>query len=67
MVKFKSAEDQGFRKVDEELSIMLKKALRKIEENWEELAGVKHLGWYSIYLPTFCPYISALMLTINIF
>ena len=45
MVKFKSAEDEGFRKVNGELSIMLKKALRKIEENWEELAGVKLPGW----------------------
>ena len=45
MVKFKSAEDEGFKKVSEELSIMLKKALRKLEENWEELASVKHSGW----------------------
>ena len=44
MVKFKSADDDGFRKVYGELSIMLKKALQKIEENWEELAGVKHSG-----------------------
>ena len=45
MVKFKSAEDDGFRKVYGELSIMLNKALRKIEKNWEESEGVKHSGW----------------------
>ena len=45
MVKFQNAEDDGFRKVHAELSIMLKKALRKIEENWEELASVEHSGW----------------------
>ena len=45
MVKFISADDDGFRKVYGELSIMLKRALRKIEENWEEFASVKHSGW----------------------
>ena len=45
MVIFKSAEDEGFRKVYGELSIMLKKALKKIEENWGEFEGVKHSGW----------------------
>ena len=37
MVKFKDAEDEGFRRVNGELSIMLKKAVRKMEENREEL------------------------------
>ena len=45
MVKFKSAEDAGFRKVNGELSLMLKKALRKIEQNWEELARAENSGW----------------------
>ena len=45
MVKFKDAYDDGFRKVYGELSIMLSKALRKIERNWEELETVKHSGW----------------------
>ena len=45
MVKFQSAEDDGFRKVCGELSIMLKKASQKIEENWKDLASVKHSGW----------------------
>ena len=45
MAKFESAEDEGFRKVYVELSIMLKKALRKINENWEGLESVKHSGW----------------------
>ena len=45
MVKFISADDDGFRKVYGELSIMLKRALQKIEENWEEFASVKHSGW----------------------
>ena len=52
MVKFKCAEDDGFRKVYEELSIMFKKSLRKIEENWKELertGGAEHDGWYPIY------------------
>ena len=44
LVKFKSVEDDGFRKVYGELSIMLKKAPQKIERNWEELTGVKHAG-----------------------
>ena len=45
MVKFKSAEDDGFQKVYGELSIMLKRALPKIEKNWEELGSVKYPGW----------------------
>ena len=47
MVKFQSAEDEGFRKVSVELSIMLKKAPQKIEQNWarEELASAGHSGW----------------------
>ena len=45
MVKFQSAEDYGFRKVHGELSIMLKKALRKIEQKWKELARAEHPGW----------------------
>ena len=44
MVKFESAEDEGFRKVYGELSIMLKKALRKVEENRRGLAGVERSG-----------------------
>ena len=44
MVKFRSVEDDGFRKVYGELSIMLKKASQKIEENWVEFVGVKHAG-----------------------
>ena len=47
MVKFKDAEDEGFRRVNGELSIMLKKAVRKMEENREELpaASGEHSGW----------------------
>ena len=45
MVKFMGADDEGFRKVHAELSIMLKKALRKIEQNWEEQARGEHSGW----------------------
>ena len=45
MVKFRDAADEGFRKVNGELSIMLKKALPKIEQNWEELARAEHPGW----------------------
>ena len=45
MVKFRDADDEGFRKVHGELSIMLKKALRKIEQNWEEQARAEHPGW----------------------
>ena len=45
MVKFKGTDDDGFRKVYGELSIMLSKALQKIEKNWEELESVKHSGW----------------------
>ena len=48
MVKFESAEDDGFRKVYGELSIMLKKAPQKIEENWRKLASVKYVGEYPI-------------------
>ena len=44
MVKFKDAEDEGFRRVNGELSIMLK-AVRKMEENREELASGSHSGW----------------------
>ena len=44
MVKFKSKDDDGFRKVDGELSIMLEEASRKIKDNWEELTSVKHSG-----------------------
>ena len=45
MAKFEGAEDEGFRKVYAELSIMLKKALRKVKENWEGWESVVHLGW----------------------
>ena len=48
MVKFGSAEDDGFRKVSGELCIMMKSALRKIEENWaqwDESASIKQSGW----------------------
>ena len=45
MVKFHGAEDEGFRKVNGELSIMLKNALRKVEQNWEELERAEHSGW----------------------
>ena len=47
MVKFKDAEDEGFRRVNGELSIMLKKAVRNMEENREELpaASGSHSGW----------------------
>ena len=48
MVKFGSAEDDGFRKVSGELCIMMKNAVRKIEENWaqwDESASVKQSGW----------------------
>ena len=48
MVKFNSAEDEGFRKVYGELFIMLKNALWKIEENWK-LESVQHSGWQPIY------------------
>ena len=44
IVKFKNAEDDGFRKVSGELSMMLKKAPQKIKENWEELERVKRSG-----------------------
>ena len=44
IVKFQDAEDEGFRKVYGELSIMLKKAVREIEGNWKELADAKHSG-----------------------
>ena len=47
MVKFKDAEDEGFRRVNGELSIMLKKAVRKTGGNREELpvASGSHSGW----------------------
>ena len=45
MAKFGSVEDESFRKVYAELSIMLRKALGKIKENWERLESVKHSGW----------------------
>ena len=45
MAKFESAEDEGFRKVYAELSIMLEKALQKVKENWEGLESAKHSGW----------------------
>ena len=45
MVKFKGADDDGFRKVYGELYIMLSKASRRIEKNWEELESVKYSGW----------------------
>ena len=47
MVRFKDAEDEGFRRVNGELSIMLKKAMRKMEENREELpaASDSRSGW----------------------
>ena len=60
MVKFKGASDDGFRKVYGELSIMLNKALRKIEENWAEFESSKHSGWFN--LPTVCSYIYTLSL-----
>ena len=44
MVKFTGAQDDGFRKVSGELSIMLKKAPQIIEANWEELGSVKNSG-----------------------
>ena len=44
MVKFKSAEDEGFKKVNGELFIMLKKASWKIEQNWVELALAESSG-----------------------
>ena len=44
IVKFQDTEDEGFRKVYGELSTMLKKAVRKIEGNWKELADAKHSG-----------------------
>ena len=47
LVKFKDAEDEGFRRVNGELSIMLKRAVRKMEENHEELpvASGSCSGW----------------------
>ena len=45
MTKFDCAEDKGFRKVHGELSIMLKKALQKIEENWQMLERANHTSW----------------------
>ena len=44
MVKFRSPEDEGFRRVNGELSIMLKKAVRKMKEN-QEFASGENLGW----------------------
>ena len=44
MVKFKSAEDEGFRKVCAELSLMLKKAPRKIEQRWEDRSSAENPG-----------------------
>ena len=44
IVKFRGADDEGFWKVHGELSIMLKKAWRKIEQNWEELERAEHSG-----------------------
>ena len=46
MVKFKDAEDEGFRRVNGELSIMLKRVVRKLEEGQEELpvASGSHSG-----------------------
>ena len=44
MVRFERADDDGFRKVYGELSIMLPKALQKVKENWGELTSVKHSG-----------------------
>ena len=44
MVRFENADDDGFRKVYGELSIMLPKALQKVKENWGELTSVKHSG-----------------------
>ena len=45
MVRFKSAEDEGFRRVNGQISIMLKKAVRKMEGNKEEMASGEHSGW----------------------
>ena len=45
MVKFRGAEDEGFRRVNGELSIMLKKAVQKMEESWGELASDEYSGW----------------------
>ena len=44
MVRFKSAEDESFRRVNGEISIMLKKAVQKTEGNREELASSKNSG-----------------------
>ena len=44
MVKFKSAEDDGFKKVSGELIIMLRKAPQMIGEKWKELRVDKHSG-----------------------
>ena len=46
MVKFENTEDEGFRKVNGEISIMLKKASQKIEQNWKEQTSAEHSGWY---------------------
>ena len=65
IVKFKSAEDPGFRKVNGELSIMLSKALRKIEQNWKELANAERSGLVT-NLPATGPYMDAPVVTGNI-
>jgi hypothetical protein len=35
MVKYRSLEDEGFKKVARRVSRMTKSAVKKIEENWE--------------------------------
>ena len=47
IVKFKDEADEGFRRVNGELSIMLKKAVQKMKDNREELpvANGEHSGW----------------------
>ena len=64
MVKFKGAENDGFRKVYGELSIMLNKALRKIEENWAEFANSRNSGGNQSTHNH--PHIYALIVTTNI-
>lgn len=41
MVRYKNAEDDGFRKVYGVLYVMLEKAEKKIDENWREWENIK--------------------------
>lgn len=41
MVRYRSAEDEGFERVSGTLRIMLKKAPEKINENWQMEEAVK--------------------------